>query len=190
MKKIMLTLIILLQLSSNYLIAQNNTTPTKQETADWLAGKMKQYLKQSSDDCTREFLKYENMNFYYSSVNVDGDKRTWCIHLDRVTKFIELKPVIYGSNDNTTQNNLYLMGISGINLFTNDFGGSVSDCLLGYYNINTVEQFFSNNQEIFWPNGVPRIIFRFDKEDNLTERAVKALRLLVKYNTQGTNEKF
>jgi len=65
MKKIILVLVFQFIITGTN--AQDKTTPTKQETMDWIAGKMKQYLQ-----TPRIFVSYSNGIFIYKKPLVDA----------------------------------------------------------------------------------------------------------------------
>lgn len=194
MKKIFLIAVILFCFSITY-GQDTKTIPTRQETMDWLAGKMKQYLDTKytlvSSASRRYFDSYSNGKFVYEVIAKADDGETRCgfikitIHLDRITKLSTGLSIYEGREDNVIKTYRRLIA-QGNNIITKDYSN--------YYKTRCeYDENTSENKLIFgkWDsedNESDDAVFRFDLETGLRERVIKALNNLIEYNI-GKSEK-
>jgi hypothetical protein len=179
--------------------------PTKQETIDWIAGKMEKYLNpQTESKDSRRFLKYEDSKFYYRMTAYDDDGAYMgyhivCLHLDRITNYKSIINIINEKGE--IEYKVTTGEIKGPKFTTYDYSNTSwsnknefptfdsASILLGKWckrgTCNTDRDFWDSKGE-----DVPPVVFNFDLEQGLIERVEKALLLLVKYNTNTENERF
>jgi hypothetical protein len=142
---------------------ENKTTkPTKQETMDWIGGKMKERLV-----APREFISYSNGEFVYSK-QIGVYSCTTTIYLNKITG---------SSTDYATD--YYVKG-SVI---------SFSDCGKEYQFRNSSANEISIGGPNYKDYGDP---FDFRSDNSLLERVKKAFAALIEYNSskKGADEKF
>ena len=186
MKKI--TLILLLQVIMLSASAQEEKIPTKLETMDWIAGKLKQYMRLPNN---RTFLSYGNGIFVYEKRTYTCDNRLAVtskntIDLNKVADYsiCYFKP--NHSVDLITNGSYCDMSeIKGQNLIytasTNHLSGRFT---YSYGNeIRIAGELDSDCDPINWSAGEIYTGFNLDLEAGLLTRMAKALKALIKYNT-------
>lgn len=140
------------------------TKPTKEETMDWLAGKMKEYLTGG-----REFVSYEKGIFVYQRELGGGGLSNLC------KSTVDLNKLTGISDEYSSDFFVFGQGLT-YSKCTNDYNGTIY-----------------NGISISGPNykeyGVP---FSFGMDTNLVERLRKAFKTLTDYNSakKDSNEKF
>jgi hypothetical protein len=136
--------------------------PTKQETMDWIAGKMKEHLQGN-----REFISYANGEFKYSKV-VGVYSCTTTIYLNKIT----------GSTPDYA-GDYYVKGTRMM----------YTDCGEEYQARNEVGNALSIGGPNYDGYSDP---FDFDADSMLLERVKKAFATLIAYNgsQKSANEKF
>jgi len=172
MKKIFLIMCLTAGFTLTY--GQEKPCPTKLETMDWIAGKMKQYLQETVEhDEPMKFESYSNGVFKcrqrrtlgngsyggYRIITIDLNKLTKYTVFDGLLYWIEGNKII--STDNYDDRNKYE---------DTEYGNVVS----------TTEEALNKIR-----------FFNFNLEDGLTARVLKALNCLKQYNiAPATGEKF
>jgi hypothetical protein len=142
---------------------ENKTTkPTKDETMDWIAGKMKESLVSP-----REFVSYSNGEFVYRNpIGVYGCNIT--IYLNKIT----------GSSPEYSTD-FYVKGT----------GITYTGCDKGYEHYNTAKNELSIGGPNYNDYASP---FNFKNDNALVERLKKAFATLIEYNSskKSSDEKF
>jgi hypothetical protein len=165
MKKIKLAALILLTVFLNGIVnAQKKTTaaaatPSKEETMNWIADKMKENLVSP-----RKFVSYNAGIFVFSRELYDG-KNTVC------TLTIDLNKVTGMSNEYS--NDFYISGKEFNNASCTDGKKRVYD-------------FLSISGPDYNDYGAP---FNFTPDQSLVERLKKAFASLIKYNSTAKSDK-
>lgn len=145
-------------------ITNKETKPTKEETMDWIAGKMKEYLTGG-----REFVSYEKGIFIYQREFGGGGLSNLC------TNKVNLNKLTGISDEYSSDFFVYGQGLTSTKC-TEDHSETIY-----------------NGISISGPNykkyGVP---FSFGMDTNLVERLRKAFKTLTDYNSakKDSNEKF
>jgi len=140
------------------------TKPTKEETMEWIAGKMKEYLTGG-----REFVSYDKGIFIYQRELGGGGLSNLC------KSTVDLNKLTGISDEYSSDFFVYGQGLT-YSKCTNDYTGTIY-----------------NGISISGPNykeyGVP---FSFGMDTNLVERLRKAFKTLTEYNSakKDPNEKF
>jgi len=143
--------------------SQEQNTPTKQQTMEWIAGKMKDHL-----DGERYFVSYDNGYFKYKTTlrgNNTGLVRGHCfftINLNKIAK-------IDGGS-------CWWFVATGVNVVYRTSACEMSDGIV------MVEDKIDQNR--IQLNSQDHGPFDFCVEEGLYERLVKAFDVLIKYNTQ------
>jgi hypothetical protein len=160
----------LLFASFSFLLLSSANAQTKQETMDFIAGKMQKYLVRNEDN-QRRFISYENGIFKYDK-RLENDNRKYC------------GTVIYRINLNRLVGNYdgyrdgYIWVWQGKGIITRDF----SRC-------SCCEDTQASSDEIEIISDINGHLFNFYLEDGLfikgyKGRIQKAIDLLKKYNQQ------
>lgn len=190
MKKVLWTVILQMALVITY--GQDVKTPTKQETMDWIAGKLKQYMRLPKN---RTFISYSNGIFIYEKRTYICDGRleltsTNTINLNKVADYT----ICSKKPNQETSEGWYCEGskIIGQNLVyttaTNNITGNFST---GYGNSIRI----AGEEDVpCYPqdrdNSIDYTLFNFDLEAGLLTRMQKAFKQLIKYNTIKSDEPF
>lgn len=178
-KKIKLAALFIVAFACMQLNAQNKTSlkatkpatesktakPTKQETMDWIAGKMKDNLLGTLGDY-RHFVSYSNGIFVYKKEAKIDEWYFTTIDLNKVT----------GMN-NEYSNDFYVSG-----------KGLVNTILEGH-EYGSIKDFVSISGPNYDDYAAP---FNFTPDQSLVERLKKAFTTLIGYNStqKGVDEKF
>ena len=179
MKKIFSVVAILLCFATSY-GQEIKASPTKQETMDWIAGKMKICIvnDQQNKYPTYSFISYENgiilfsRNRYFGCKERNGTQNCK-IDLNKITAL--------GKDPKNTEDSLQFIMGSGVKLIEAVFDGNIetSECGGGFQDAITAI-----------PNG-SYSMFNFKQIPNLEGRMLKALNVLIAFNTgTGGTEKF
>jgi|GEM_PF-905744 len=191
MKKILC--FILLQITFLGIYAQSTKTPTKQETMDWIAGKLKQYMRLPKN---RTFISYSNGIFVYDRRRYTCDNRLAessrnTIDLNKVSDYTicrnkpsqELDYYTYGCAESQIigQNLIYTAS-------TNYITGKSKN---GYTNVIRI----AGEDDVpcdpdDWVKDKEYTLFNFDLESGLLTRMQKALKALIIYNTVKGDEPY
>jgi hypothetical protein len=170
MKKIIAIVVILLCFSNSY--GQDKPCPTKDETMDWIAGKMKKYLQSP-----RTFESYSNGIFKYRKLSPydDGSYGGYNIITIDLNKLTSFEGDAYSSD-----------------YVTKFIGNNICSTVLYDEKNKYSSNEKSNDIEVGRNSGVysvsPAIDFYI--EDGLGLRMIKALKCLMQYTTKTADEKF
>lgn len=161
-------------------LAQQAGTPTKEQTMDWIAGKLQQYIR---DPKKRVFKSYSNGIFVYERRLYDCDGRllqinTCTIDLNKITSY-HFYPYTWEAE------------FSGNNLVTLNLRNQVSGRSGTTYsnNIKVAGNDDQNCDPDSWAGDTHHYTsFNFDLEAGLLDRMSKALDALIQYNTRKPGE--
>jgi hypothetical protein len=190
MKKIISIIAILLCFAASY---AQETKPTKQETMDWIAGKMKLYLVRDEEN-KRFFQSYSNGVFVYIKYLKEYENYksksigsiVYYIDLNKVTSVVTQQAFWKDNQDNITENYLRLV-MKGNKLLRKDLTNYTGD------DKEDIERYDDEVMLGYWdyePDQVSEPLCNFHLELGLRERAIKAIYNLIIYNTNSSKEPY